>query len=46
MKPYLTETEAVLANLGSSPEGLSDQEAAQRLTRDGPNRLKEGKKEK
>ncbi len=44
MKAYLEEKEAVLAELGSSMEGLSDGEAAERLTRDGPNKLKEGKK--
>ena len=31
MKPYLEETEAVLEGLGSSMEGLSDEEAAARL---------------
>ena len=45
VKPYLEEKEAVLAEAGSSMEGLSDEEAAARLNRDGPNRLKEGKKE-
>ncbi len=45
MKPYLTEKEAVLAELGSSMEGLTEEEAAARLTRDGPNKLKEGRKE-
>ena len=45
MKPYLEEKEAVLAEAGSSMEGLSEEEAAARLNRDGPNRLKEGKKE-
>ena len=44
MKAYLEEKEAVLAELGSSMEGLSDEEAAERLNRDGPNKLKEGKK--
>ena len=44
MKAYLEEKEAVLAELGSSMEGLSDGEAAERLNRDGPNKLKEGKK--
>ena len=44
MKAYLKEKEAVLAELGSSMEGLSDGEAAERLNRDGPNKLKEGKK--
>ena len=45
VKPYLEEKEAVLAEAGSSMEGLSEEEAAARLNRDGPNRLKEGKKE-
>ena len=45
MKPYLEDKEAVLAEAGSSMEGLSDEEAAARLTREGPNRLKEAKKE-
>ena len=45
MKAYLEEKEAVLEELGSSMEGLSDEEAAERLTREGPNKLKEGKKE-
>ena len=39
MKAYLEEKEAVLAEMGSSMEGLSDAEAAERLTRNGPNRL-------
>ena len=45
MKPYLEEKDAVLAELGSSMQGLSDEEAAARLQQDGPNKLKEGKKE-
>ena len=45
MKPYLEETDAVLAELGSGTEGLADGEAAERLTREGPNKLKEGEKE-
>ncbi len=45
MKPYLEEKEAVLADAGSSMEGLSDSEAAERLARDGHNKLKEGEKE-
>ena len=45
MKPYLEEKEAVLAEAGSSMEGLSDEEAAVRLVRDGHNKLKEGEKE-
>ena len=45
MKPYLEDKETVLAEAGSSMEGLSDEEAARRLERDGLNRLKEGEKE-
>ena len=45
MNPYLEEKEAVLAGTGSSMEGLTEAEAAARLTRDGPNKLKEGEKE-
>ncbi len=45
MKVYLEEKEAVLAELGSSMEGLSDEEAAARLERDGLNKLQEGKKD-
>ncbi len=45
MKPYLMENEAVLAELGSSMQGLSDEEAAARLKRDGPNKLKEAPKD-
>ena len=45
VKPYLEDKEAVLAETGSSMEGLSDGEAAERLARDGLNKLKEGEKE-
>ena len=45
MNTYLEDTEAVLAETGSSMQGLTDEEAAARLNRDGPNRLKEAKKE-
>ena len=45
MNPYLEEKEAVLAETGSSMEGLSDGEAAARLEKDGPNKLKAGEKE-
>ncbi len=45
MKPYLEEKDAVLAELGSGAEGLTDEEAAARLTREGPNKLREAKKE-
>jgi len=36
--------EEVLAQLASTADGLSSQEAAQRLAADGPNELKEGKR--
>src|SRR5690349_20035617 len=36
--------EDVLAQLGTTAAGLSAQEAAQRLTANGPNELKEGKR--
>ena len=45
MNPYLEGPEDVLAETGSSMSGLTDGEAAARLERDGPNRLKEGAKE-
>ena len=45
LKPYLEEKEKVLEALGSSMAGLSDAEAAERLAKEGPNRLKEEKKE-
>ena len=45
MKPYLEEKEAVLAQTGSSMTGLSDAEASDRLQKNGPNKLKEGKKD-
>ena len=45
MKPYLEEKEAVLAQTGSSMTGLSDAEASERLQKNGPNKLKEGKKD-
>ena len=45
MKPYLEEKEAVLSQTGSSMTGLSDAEASERLKRNGPNKLKEGKKD-
>lgn len=40
---YRQPAEEVLTQLASSATGLSAQEAAQRLTADGPNELKEGK---
>ena len=45
MKFYLEDKEAVLAETGSSMEGLADAEAAARLAKTGPNKLKEGKKD-
>ena len=45
MKPYLEEKENVLKETGSSMEGLTDAEAASRLQKDGPNKLKEAPKE-
>ncbi len=45
MNPYLEEKETVLEETGSSMQGLTDEEAAARLARNGPNRLKEAKKE-
>ena len=45
MKPYLEDAETVLTETGSSMSGLTDEEAAARLSRDGPNKLKEGEKE-
>jgi len=44
MKYYLKETDAVLTELGSGKEGLTSAVAAERLERDGKNKLKEGKK--
>lgn len=45
MKFYLEEKEAVLNELGSAPEGLSGEEAAARLEKNGKNKLKEEKKD-
>ena len=45
MKPYIEEKEAVLAETGSSMAGLTDAEASERLRQNGPNKLKEGKKD-
>ena len=45
MKPYLEDKETVLAETGSSMEGLTEEEAGARLAKEGPNRLKEGEKE-
>ena len=45
MKPYLEDKEAVFSETGSSMTGLSDAEASRRLQQNGPNKLKEGKKD-
>ncbi len=44
MKPYLETTEETLKALGSSPEGLTNDEAAGRLSKYGPNKLREAEK--
>ncbi len=44
MKEYTSSPEEILQALGSSREGLSPEDAAARLSADGPNRLAEGKK--
>ncbi|MBE6689916.1 MAG: cation-translocating P-type ATPase [Ruminococcaceae bacterium] len=45
MKHYLEESNVVLKELDSSEQGLSEQEAAARLEKNGKNKLAEGKKE-
>ena len=45
MKFYLTDTESVIDEVGSSHEGLSESEAEKRLSENGKNKLVEGKKE-
>ncbi len=45
MKEYLSESSEVLQKVQSSKEGLTDAEAKERLAKNGPNRLKEGKRE-
>ena len=45
MKHYLESTEAVFAEVQSSEAGLSSQEAAARLEKNGKNKLAEGKKD-
>ena len=45
MKHYLEETQAVLTETGSCADGLSTAEAADRLEKNGKNKLAEGKKE-
>ncbi len=44
MKPYLKSSEEMLAQLETSAQGLSTQEAAARLEKHGHNKLAEGKK--
>ncbi len=45
MKYYLSSVDEALKELGASPEGLSEQEAAKRLEQNGKNKLAEAKKE-
>ena len=45
MKPYIEEIDSILAEEASSMQGLTDEEAAARLERDGPNRLKAEEKD-
>lgn len=45
MEPYLISQEEVLSEMNTGIRGLSAQEAERRLTKYGPNRLAEGKKE-
>jgi len=45
MKEYLSGASDVINSLGSSEQGLAESEAAKRLEQNGPNKLKEGKKE-
>ena len=44
MKFYLEETQRVFDETASAPEGLSGAEAKERLLKNGPNKLKEGRK--
>ena len=44
MKPYLQSSGEAISALGSSEQGLTAAEAAQRLSDHGPNRLREGRK--
>jgi len=44
MKAYCKEYQDVLADMGSTAEGLSAQQAQERLEKYGPNKLKEGEK--
>ena len=45
MKNYQLTTQETLERLHATPEGLSSQEAARRLSEHGANRLAEGKKQ-
>ena len=45
MKHYLEQTTAVLNEVGTNEQGLSEAEAAKRLAENGKNKLAEGKKE-
>ena len=45
MKFYLESAEDVIRKVGSSPDGISDAEAAARLEKNGKNKLDEGKKD-
>ena len=45
MKFYLESTESVFREVGSSEQGLSEQEAQARLEKNGKNKLKEGEKD-
>ena len=45
MKEYLTSKDEVVKSLNSSYEGLSAAEAKKRLEKNGPNKLREGKKD-
>ncbi len=45
MKHYCEEAAAVFAEVGSAPDGLSEQEAEARLASNGRNRLREAKKQ-
>ena len=45
MKHYLKESSAVLSELQSGADGLTEREAADRLEKNGKNKLVEGKKE-
>lgn len=45
LKHYCEDIETVLADAGSTSEGLSEQEAAERLAANGKNKLAEGKKD-